>query len=61
MATQMISVKCPQCQQIYIGWQTASVGTNTDYTPTTICSRCGAKARLHDLVLRNEVYQTPGK
>ncbi|MEM8806224.1 MAG: hypothetical protein AAGF01_09375 [Cyanobacteria bacterium P01_G01_bin.38] len=53
----MISVKCPQCQQIYIEWQTEAVGSNPDYTPTAVCSKCGAKVQLRDLVLRNGVYQ----
>ncbi|MEO1402895.1 MAG: hypothetical protein AAFV72_16830 [Cyanobacteria bacterium J06635_1] len=57
MSTRMISVKCPQCQQIFIEWQTEAVGANPDYTPTAVCSKCGAKVQLRDLVLRSGVYQ----
>lgn len=58
MAPKTITVKCPQCQQIYIDWHTPAIdNNNSDYKPTTACSQCGHRSALEDLSEQNGVWQ----
>ena len=59
MAPNTVTVKCPQCEQVYISWNTPSVGVGggSEYEPTTVCSRCGYRAKLKDLSDRDGVLQ----
>ncbi len=58
MAPNTVTVKCPQCQQVYISWHTPAVNTtDSEYEPTTVCSRCGHRAKLKDLSDRDGVLQ----
>jgi len=54
-----ITVKCPQCQQIYIDWSVPSVGgprPNT-YEPSAVCSKCGHRSILSELSEKDGVLQ----
>ncbi|MEL6352652.1 MAG: hypothetical protein AAFR58_12880 [Cyanobacteria bacterium J06627_28] len=51
-----MTVKCPQCEQIYIDWlipAVGSVGMNglvpVEQQPSTVCSQCGHRSVLRDL------------
>ncbi len=60
-----ITVKCPQCQCIYIAWHVPAVGTQsakeTDkaaaYQPSTACSQCGHRSILADLTEQDGIFQ----
>ncbi|MGB3787246.1 MAG: hypothetical protein WA949_04495 [Phormidesmis sp.] len=57
MAPKTITVKCPQCQQIYIDWSIPAVGTivTPEQRPSTICSQCGHRSILDELSDQNGV------
>lgn len=59
MAPTTITVKCPQCQQVYISWHTPAVAepNGSSYEPTTVCSKCGYRSKLKDLSDRDGVLQ----
>ncbi|MGB3768626.1 MAG: hypothetical protein WA947_18880 [Phormidesmis sp.] len=52
MSSNTITVKCPQCERVYISWHTPAVNlsdSSSSYEPTTACSQCGYRAKLNDL------------
>ncbi|MGD1895844.1 MAG: hypothetical protein ACFB16_02720 [Phormidesmis sp.] len=66
--SQTITVKCPQCQQVYINWHVPAVGKQTKkqgqngqsldtYRPSTSCSQCGYRSMLDELVEQDGVFQ----
>ena len=59
MAPNTVTVKCPQCQQVYIAWHTPAVNVtnSSEYEPTTVCSRCGHRAQMKNLSDRDGVLQ----
>lgn len=54
-----VTVKCPQCQQIYIDWYVAAVRAQSAnaQAPSTVCSQCGHRSVLSELSEHNGVYQ----
>ncbi|MEL6470699.1 MAG: hypothetical protein AAFQ74_13300 [Cyanobacteria bacterium J06623_4] len=54
-----VTVKCPQCEQIYIDWLTPAVGEQTELAqrPSTVCSQCGHRSILEELQEREGVFQ----
>ncbi|MEL6605715.1 MAG: hypothetical protein AAFP20_21090 [Cyanobacteria bacterium J06614_10] len=54
-----VTVKCPQCEQIYIDWLTPAVGEQTEWSqrPSTVCSQCGHRSILEELQEREGVFQ----
>ncbi|MEL7142197.1 MAG: hypothetical protein AAFY33_14495 [Cyanobacteria bacterium J06643_4] len=51
-----MTVKCPQCEQIYIDWLISAVGSvgmnglvPVEQQPSTVCSQCGHRSVLRDL------------
>ncbi|MEO1622084.1 MAG: hypothetical protein AAFU53_13765 [Cyanobacteria bacterium J06632_3] len=54
-----VTVKCPQCQQIYIDWHTPAVGIQTSAAqkPSTVCSQCGHRSVLDELHEKDGVLQ----
>ncbi|MGD1864587.1 MAG: hypothetical protein ACFB0D_08530 [Phormidesmis sp.] len=54
-----VTVKCPQCQQIYIDWYVAPVGVQSAnaHQPSTVCSQCGHRSVLSELSEHNGVFQ----
>ncbi|MEO1388344.1 MAG: hypothetical protein AAFV85_13365 [Cyanobacteria bacterium J06634_6] len=54
-----ITVKCPQCEHVYIGWHIPSVGTQRtqENSPSVSCSRCGYRVVLADLAEKDGVFQ----
>ncbi|MEL7331175.1 MAG: hypothetical protein AAFN12_02950 [Cyanobacteria bacterium J06560_2] len=62
---QTITVKCPQCEQIYINWHVPAVGesaksdSGSAYQPSTACSKCGHRSVLSELEDVNGTFQLP--
>ncbi|MEL6552231.1 MAG: hypothetical protein AAFQ63_02025 [Cyanobacteria bacterium J06621_11] len=61
---QTITVKCPQCDRIYIDWHVPAIQPqfsenqiSDTYKPTTTCSKCGTRSVLSDLTEKKGVYQ----
>jgi len=53
-----LTIKCPQCQQIYIDWHTPAVSISTsEFRPTVVCSQCGHRAALEDLSKQDGIWQ----
>ena len=54
-----ITVKCPQCQQVYIDWYVPPVGTQSAdaQKPSTVCSQCGHRSILSELSEQSGVFQ----
>ena len=57
MAPKTITVRCPQCQQVYIDWSIPAVGSiaTSKQGPTTVCSRCGTRSALTELSIHNGI------
>ncbi len=61
--SQTITVKCPQCQCVYIAWHVPAVGSQTEgktastYQPSTTCSKCGHRSVLSELTEQEGIFQ----
>ncbi|MGB3670724.1 MAG: hypothetical protein WA783_22135 [Phormidesmis sp.] len=62
--SQTVTVKCPQCQCVYIAWHVPAVGTQasgkadgTGYQSSTACSKCGQRSILADLTEKDGIFQ----
>lgn len=53
-----ITVRCPQCQQLYIDWHIAAL--NPAQEMTTSCSRCGTRELLSRFTLKDDVLVVVG-
>ncbi|MEM8502146.1 MAG: hypothetical protein AAF716_03225 [Cyanobacteria bacterium P01_D01_bin.1] len=57
MAPKTITVRCPQCQQVYIDWSIPAVGiaTTPEQRPSTVCSKCGNRSVIEELSEQNGI------
>lgn len=61
-----MTVKCPQCEQIYIDWLIPAVGSvnglvPSDQQPSTVCSQCGHRSSFSALSNIDGVLQQTKK
>lgn len=54
-----MTVKCPQCEQVYIDWCIPAVGVQTHKAqrPSTVCSQCGHRSVVDELREVDGVFQ----
>ncbi|MGC1306379.1 MAG: hypothetical protein WA885_04060 [Phormidesmis sp.] len=57
LGPKTITVKCPQCQRVYIDWHVPAVSEQDSHKPTTVCSKCGHRSKIHELSDRNGTLQ----
>lgn len=57
MAPKTITVKCPQCDRVYITWDTPAIDERSEKQRTTACSQCGHRSLVHELVEKDGVLQ----
>ena len=54
-----MTVKCPQCTQIYIDWVIPAVGKQGKdaHKPSTACSQCGHRSIVEELKEIEGIWQ----